>query len=446
MFAGATLIGFPPTKSINALDQWLAQLLWEPPPPKPEEVDKISPIIFVDIDNKAIEEYAQQLNETTSRFIGKSTPRDLLAALLKRVREAKPAVVVLDIDLRDPRSEPGDSKLREELGKRDTLPLVLIPRIISPTELTSCSKNNRKLEIPHAQVFHTVVEDTLDPVQVKFVHPYFELNWLGDVRGICPRLSITKPLASGNLALGNVSLQLPAMSEEAVILAQSNSAPSWLLDEKSKGTVRRVRFRVGGYLENYDQYSALNTRKEDRVLYKKLPASDVLAKEWLLPFMDKAIVIIGTSHDGSEEYHSTALGRMPGPVVHANAMLQLQIGQVAEMSTLIQWVIKFILCLGLAFIHAGVYVYNVERAAHNGHKGIACRLKYFSFAAILSLASTVIYYVKFVPLMAPDEVAVMGPFVVICAELLFEVVKGIDEFNDKWIRRAIGIRERFQTK
>jgi CHASE2 domain-containing sensor protein len=437
MLAAATLIGFPPMKGLKALDDSLAQLLWEPLPPVPKKVGEVTPIYFVDIDNQTIDGYAQGKPKGSSRFVGKSTPRDLVADLLERVRRANPAVVVLDIDLRDPQPGLGDGKLRKELSRKElrrgeSLPLVLIPRTIYPAELTSCSNSNRTMETPHARAFPTIVEDAIDPERpprIKFVHPYLELDWLGDVRGICPSLILPTPLPSGT-----ASLHLNALSVEAVQNTRSNSHRWWFLEEHANGKIQRVQFRVRGDLKNRP-YVAPNTDAgpKDRVLYQRLSASTVLEKEWSLPAaMAGAIVIIGTSHIGSEESHSTPLGQMPGPVVHANAMLQLQIGPVTEMPSWIQVVIEIILCIGLAFIHARVYVYNVARARSEGLRGIVHHVRYFAVASILTLVITLIYYYFIVPNMVHDAVAVLGPIVVVCAELLYEAVNIIDTIIHKW--------------
>ena len=275
-----------------------------------------------------------------------------------------------------------------------------------------------------------MVEDEVNPEQVKFVHPYFELDWLGDVRGICPSLIVANSVPSGT-----TNLKLDALSVEAVRHTRLKEDPShrwWFLEKQAKGDMQRVQFRVGGALK--DRPYAASSNKE---LYRQISASVVRDKDWSFNSMTGAIVIIGTSHMGSEERHSTPLGLMPGPAVHANIMLQLQIGPVTELPSWIQIVIEGILCIGLALIHARVYVYNVARDRAEGLRGIVLHLRYFAFAAILTLGTTLIYYSLIVPYMVRDAVAVMGPIVMVCAELLYEVVKLVEELFDKWGRRIV---------
>ena len=205
----------------------------------------------------------------------------------------------------------------------------------------------------------------------------------------------------------------------------------WFFGEHAKRNLQRVQFRVGGDRKNRS-YAA-----NGRVLYQQLPAANVRDEDLSFPGMAGAIVIIGTSHKGSEEYHSTPLGQMPGPAVHANIMLQLQIGPVAELPSWIQVIIKGVLCLGLAFIHARVYVYNIARAKLGGLQGIAHHLRYFVFAAVLTLVGTIIYYAIVVRCMVPDAVAVMGPIVVVCAELLYGMVKLVEKLIDKKGRQVV---------
>ncbi len=428
MFAAATLLGFPPMKGLTALDDSLAQFLWEPPGPEADV--PVTLIYFVDIDDDTILAYAKEKHEPPSHFIGKSTPRDLVANLLRRVRQEEPAVVVLDLDLRDAQPGPGDGELQKELGKTDGGPFVLIPRIVYPHEATSCSERTRALETPPPNAVQTMVEDKVDPNHVKFVHPYFELDSLGDVKGICPILVVPSPLASGT-----VHLKLSALSVEAVRHTRPNEDPPhrwWFLDEQVTSKMQRIQFRVGG-----DQKNPLYAASDGRELYHHLSASKVQDKEWPFHSMAGAIVIIGTSHKGSEENHSTPLGQMPGAVVHANIMLQLQIGPVTDMPGWIQVLIKGVLCIGLAVIHARVYVYNVVRAKVEGLRGIVLHLRYFILAAILTLVTTLIYYYFIVPHMVPDAVAVMGPIVMVCAEVLYEVVKFAEQLFDRWGSRAV---------
>lgn len=430
MFAAATLLDFPPMKGLKALDDSLAQLLWEPP--GPEAGVDVTPIYFVDIDDKSIEAYAQEKHEDLSHFVGKSTPRDFVADLLRRVRQNNPAVVVLDIDLRDPRDEPGDRQLRNELEKTDNLPIVLIPRIIYPDQLTTCSKNLPTLETAHAGAFQTMMEDAINPAKVMFVHPYFELDWLGDVKGICPSLKITNSVISGT-----TSLELKALSVEAVGHTRLNENPPhrwWFLEEQVTGNMQRVQFRVGGNRRN-----PLYAGSKTEPLYRQVPAFYVGDKDLSPSDMAGAIVIIGTSHMGVAEYHSTPVGRMPGAVVHANIMLQLQIGPVAELPFDLQRIIKIVLCIGLAIIHARVYVYNIARDRSSGLQRFVLHFKCFALATVLTLAITFIYYSFIIPHMVPDAVAVMGPIVMVCAEVLYEVIKLVENLFDRYGRYAVDL-------
>ena len=379
----------------------------------------------MDIDNESIQKYAEEKHKSHSDFVGKSTPRELVADLVRRVRQRNPAVVVLDIDLRDPRSELGDGQLREELGRTGIWPLVLIPRIIHPNALTSCSKSPSMLEKNQAKAFRTIVEDTINPEKVRFVHPYFELDWLGDVKGICPSLKIEHPVLAGT-----TSLELNALSVEAVsrIRLTENPPPRWwFLDKKATGSMQRVQFRVGGNRKN-----SLYTGLQNEPLYRRIPAYDVRDNDLLFDGMAGAIVIIGTSHMGSEEHHSTPLGQMPGAVVHANIMLQLQIGPVTELPAFVQTITKWILCIGLAIIHARVYVYNVVRDRSKGVRRAVLHFRHFAFATILTIGITLVYYVFIIPYMVPDAVAVMGPIVMVCAEVLYETIKLVEDLFDRY--------------
>jgi len=111
---------------------------------------------------------------------------------------------------------------------------------------------------------------------------------------------------------------LPSASLLAVRLARATDAAfpknNPLLYENNE-RIFFLQYRVGNMANRWPDSGSC---------FYRISASNIFMKDANLSCIKKAIVIIGASHSGSDDVVHTALGDMPGALVHSNMALQLQ--------------------------------------------------------------------------------------------------------------------------
>ncbi|OGQ93511.1 MAG: hypothetical protein A2464_04840 [Deltaproteobacteria bacterium RIFOXYC2_FULL_48_10] len=308
-------INFEPVNYINFLDTLLSNHLFEPPIPTNRN---IHPVIFIDID--------QALMNESGYPVGSKTSRALAAKILSMIRDAGPAVIFLDLDLRD--ISPEDRFLYDELVKSNPTP-VIIPNKIIPFSKTT----DQLLALPHN--FNGVINDN----NVYRAHAEI-VNRYGQAYGIYNVLHLSS----------SEYKQITAASVLAIQLASFNNALSGtpnFLQEKEINKLLLLQYRVGNEKKRWP-----NSGKK---YYYRIPASNVLIENSDLSCIKEGIVVIGASHLGSDDFISTTFGEMPGALFHSNMILELQIGIMNNNPSQNQWLKNIGVDFLLIFINSMLY-------------------------------------------------------------------------------------------
>jgi CHASE2 domain len=131
------------------------------------------PIIFVDIDDRAVSNWDREQAAATG------TPRGLIAQLVRIARKEEASVIFLDYDFRY--RLPEDMELQEELSKRESVP-ILIPTFLSSGATPMCeSQDPQKAPIEQPTIF----DSTKSEGTVGSVHSIVALGAYGLVEGTC---------------------------------------------------------------------------------------------------------------------------------------------------------------------------------------------------------------------------------------------------------------------
>jgi len=431
------VIGLRPLRYIESKDAQVVQLL----SPRIHEFrlrDEavVRPIVFIDFDDLTMKSLARAPVNTASGAVpwvpGQSTPRAPIADVLTQVIRTQPAVVLLDFDLRDPQVGEADKLLRKAIERQDaakefqSVP-VLIPRSLHPFDNAHCDEPSKPG--PALLGLDTLIDGATGPGKAFFVHDHFESDSLGYVAGICKTFATTS-------ASRSVSVELPAAAELAASGAHKGDGHA--ADTKQ---FQRVQFRVNEE-PVYEATFRSNTGKGiRRTLYQRIPARNFFAATQPdLGVLKDAIVIIGATHMGVVDMHPTALGLMPGAVVHANAVMQAQIGAVETASHGAEGVVELLVAIALAAVYGYVYEYrSVMRATGSFSKNAWIRTRNFVQMAILSLlAITAWSFLALSDWVFADvtQFQVVAPIVVVFAELMFEVLKAVQTM----VEHAVGHR------
>ena len=434
--------------SLSALDAQLVQLLSVPgraPRLDAHSADGFRRVVLLDFDNDTLRwAKSRRPDDLQGWAPGQSTPRTLVAQAMKATRRCA-AVVFVDFDLRERQLGSGDEQLVRELeriepdatsgacaglqssGQAPTarpLAPVVIPRMLHFEGALRCAP----LDMGHAsEVARSArtIADSGGRGNVYFGHPYFHTDRLGYVQGICPEIHTTGPVSS-------VALRLPAAAEVAAALARAPGAGP--AAQPAAAALRRVQFHVGQGDDALDI--------SDVHAYRRVPALRVLRDDTQgLEALDGAIVIIGASHDGAEDVHRTALGDMSGAVVHANALLQIQLGRVVAVPYAWEVVVELLLAALLAAFHAWFFTYRCARDATGTRRRDALmRLKRFTLALILTLAAGATFYVFLAPNLlfaGASQYGILVPLVVVISEVVFEVLNKVRERAEAFVEQSL---------
>jgi CHASE2 domain-containing sensor protein len=307
--------------------------------PKPLN-QSFKPVIFVDIDKET-------MNLRNYPF-GSKTPRSLQAELLKTVRNAGAAVVFVDIDVRDSLSNDDDGILRSELKRHNFSP-VIIPRILYSEDSLSCEKQARIREDRLPVEYPNSFDDVIDNVNVFIAHVYHE-NSFGIADGICSGYNVDPDGLKRNTTIINIESNskkkyIPAASLLAIELAgiKSPEIEQTGLGSNHEPHLLPLQFRVDSKCEYWPDSAPY--------YYHRIPAWKVLKARDISVIKD-AIVIIGVSYPGSGDRRLTPLDDMPGALIHANMIIQLQIGFIEEP----QWWIEMGLEVVSIFINSFILI------------------------------------------------------------------------------------------
>lgn len=410
---------FVPLAALDAIDRDVSQLLTTTPKLGVPLAGEFRRVVFLDVDDDTMTRYvAHELDGFTCADCafapGQSTPRDLLAELVARVRAAGARVVFVDIDLRDSRAPAGDARLRDELGRAGT-PVTLL-RYVHPAPGEDCGAGAAS----RTQAFATIVDDRARSGAVEFVHPYLMDDVLGNANAICPEVRASS---------ASRSLVYPSAAARVLALA---GVPG-TCRRPDEETARPIGFHAPAGVQQ------LVATDGGAPVYLHVPAHRLFWNP--TDALSGAIVVIGASHIGSADLHSTAIGTMPGALIHANAMLDFQACDVKASRPVLGFFVEFALTLALAAVYAYFYVYRGALAAH-AHGSAWRRALSRTFVFIVTLGASLVvgglYYVFVVPAVPTGEVAVVAPFVALCGEVLYEVLKTLNQGVERFVLRWLG--------
>ncbi len=454
----ARLAGLRPLLTVDALDEQLAQRLIRPPIRAGAGVGAPT-VIFVDVDEQTMDGYvtehcaaldldAAKPDASSSPLLSSvcparndprwvawsdATPRDLLARLVHVIRAHEPAVIFLDVDLRSQTAGGGDAELLAALEEEpQRFAPILLPRLVDEGEWQGCPGHEGQAALP-PRAFATIADARHGRGAVFFVHPYVEVDALGYVNGVCARI---RQQAGGNAA----PLTLLAASELAMRLASGDPAQR---EADARGGGHAGDFRRVQFVVNQERvYPAAALSGGSAPEYLRISASRILRSEVSLDVLKRAVVILGTSYAGSEAAHETALGSMPGAIVHANVMLQIARGSLRAIPGWLEFLAEFALMLLLAAVYAIIHVrigHALQLRAQGRFQGVLLRITFFALAGLVSVAIAVFHYTVLIPtLSAGSEFAALAPLLALGGELMFEVAHGVTQMSERLAERIVG--------
>jgi CHASE2 domain-containing sensor protein len=424
-------IGFRPFVTIDSIDRQLVQRLAPRGQAVEHFVHPIVPVLFVDIDDRTISEYGASddgsASAATESYRGRTTPRAMVAELVDKVAQQNPAAMFLDLDLRDP--QPGDDLLRQAL--RGASVPVVVPAAVAP-------QSDQCLDAGNGPVFATVVDGI---ATLHRAHPYYESDSLGYVLGVCPALAAGQTPQGDPIVLMSAPLEALARARVAITERYGLAFPAESHDHEPVRDVYRVRFRVTS------GDASLSTADENApAIYRHVPAYTLKWPDVDLRSFKDALVIIGTSHAGSEQEASTALGPMPGALVHVNAALEAQAEHSEPASHAVELVVEIVeeclLCVALACVYGAAYVYIGRRWARRARTAARRNARYLiAFLATMTANATIAFLYYFVltryVFSNAGEYRLLAPLLVIAAELVIETLKAVTEGVEHVVEHAI---------
>jgi CHASE2 domain-containing sensor protein len=286
--AGLTYMQFGPLLFVEEFDNRFYTRL----SPPPITASNIHRIVFVDIDNAAMRAAMRGQAPTTDT----RTPRRLLATMIQKIRDSGASVLFLDIDLRVPARD--DDLLLAAL--RATGPPVLLPQFITGDANPQCIPGSQALFMPMA-------------FRAPFVYPVhgmLEQAPFGMVAGLCSSYQ------NGPDSERDPPTIFAAMWAAVKIARTSGHSLEPLLQPPVVEVPITWRLTPGMFDFPPD--------KQVKVFYR-IPATLLIKfADTDLSIFNGSIVIVGSTHDGSELPLRTPIGDMPGALVHANAALSIQ--------------------------------------------------------------------------------------------------------------------------
>lgn len=281
-----------------------------------------TPVTLIDIDAETMALYGAP----------DRAPRDLLAGLLKLSAEKKPRGVFLDIDLgKAGVDEAADGQLRAALsGWPADAPMLVLSRRFA--EIPPRAGEAKLTLAPHPLVFAEAIAGKGNIRQAASLG-------LVDSDSVLRRWRLSQTVCDGGKGVTFASPQLIAAGLSAApgaldayldwrsrrICAQDKAAPPpWPRNAASEAN---IAFLFTGEPGAPAPHVALNGRETPA--FRRISARSLLdGRRAILParavsddLFAGRLMVIGASHADAHDMHLTPLGRLPGLVVIANAMV-----------------------------------------------------------------------------------------------------------------------------
>lgn len=290
-----------PVKFLAELDEGFYAQLSQPVP----NLKAGAPaVVFMDVNDETVKD---ALGGAASR-----TPREILAFLVRLAKQSKAAVIFLDIDLRDRTNDEADGALEAALMLDG--PLVLVPHFFSSRTPPICLETAGSTGVP-ASLMDVAVGKGAPIVRV---HSYFEVGFTGAARGVCTAYTYDDARNGGRHSL-------VAAMEAAVSIALKKDC--WKVGQPGCPAPREAQ--ITWYIRDHTESVAVNGAvafvRKSAILFK--PARGGWNGEAPLlesGFLQNAIVIIGASHENSDDRRQAPIGHISGALVHANIAIGLQ--------------------------------------------------------------------------------------------------------------------------
>ena len=307
-------------------------------------------VVFIDIDDNAVEEWTGQANEDSKSpekpdLPLNNTPRGLIAELVTLARSASAAVVFLDFDFRDRLADDddraGDDRLKKELAEKSDTP-VLVPTFFTAGVLPPC--DNQSDQVAPAEL-ETIFGDLTYAGQagggkelpaVALVHPVLALGAYGLPEGAC---------SAYHVQFGGEMVSREAAMVRAVELAIAGSPPCEPPDrcinlpDLATPEIVPIRWTIGNETDQKHDSGDNDSKNDDakdkdvkgKLAYARIKASSLIKTPGLvdsakmdLDVLNGAIVVIGSTARWSEDTLSTPLGNLQGVLAHVNLALSLE--------------------------------------------------------------------------------------------------------------------------
>jgi CHASE2 domain-containing sensor protein len=294
-------------------------------------------VVFIDIDDSAVEEWTGQTNEGSNapekpNAPLNNTPRGLIAELVTLARSASAAVVFLDFDFRDRLADDddraGDDRLKKELAEKNDTP-VLVPTFFTAGVLPPC--DNQSDQVAPAELETIFGDFTLagqagsgkELPAVALVHPVLALGAYGLPEGAC---------SAYHVKFGGEMVSREAAMVRAVELAIAGSRPCERaercikLPDLATPEIVPIRWTIGNETDQKHDSDV-----KGKLAYARIKASSLIKTPGLvdsakmdLDVLKGAIVVIGSTARWSEDTLSTPLGNLQGVLAHVNLALSLE--------------------------------------------------------------------------------------------------------------------------
>jgi CHASE2 domain-containing sensor protein len=288
-------------------------------------------VILVDIDDAAIARWG------IPTVPGDATPRSMLAQLTAVLRDAHAAVIFLDFDLRN--RLPGDDKLQAELARSSPTPVIL-PIFLKSGARLPCE---RQMAASPPLEFQTAFDRRNDPHSVVSAHAIVTIGAYGVIEGTCSSYRVR--LEDNGEIVSREAAMLRAVDLARMQSGQHATQPA----NNSRPHSIPIHWRILPDTE-------LLRDQTGRLAYARIKASllerngDIDTRGVDLSAIQGAIVIVGATHQGADDLHSTPAGELPGALVHANLGLDLQSVSLRSVPLTVQFLIDIALGISSALL------------------------------------------------------------------------------------------------
>lgn len=301
--------------------------------------------VFLDIDEESYMQWGEPYH----------VPRDKLATLIDFAKDHVAKIIMVDIDLTNPGTNPqADEKLKTLLEHypEDAPPLILIRR----------TKTQGNLEISRESFVESLTEKEniywAHPIYLKDTYDQNIRRWLL-FKTACQNEEL-KVIPSVQLAvdmLTQCSQRKLRLLENQLTSIPCTEEVTWSKQNLEYG-VRTINLAAQGTEQRliYTIPAPLN-QAIDHTPMASIPAWSITKRskdDTVDPSMiNDKIVLIGASFEDNRDHHQTPIGEMPGTLVILNAIESLaEYGQMQQPPIWIHYLIELILILVMAWAFA----------------------------------------------------------------------------------------------